>query len=112
MVWNGLEAEARAFYEKYGFDNGTARQAIGCKEFLPYFRGEISFEDAVQAIKRQTRRYAKRQLTWFHRMPDIRTIWADASPDVFTEAVKLIEDEGLFVPGKAGIGNDESEQPE
>ena len=88
--------EARAFYEKYGFDDGTARQAIGCKEFAPYFRGEISFDAAVSHLKQQTRRYAKRQLTWFRRMPDIQRIYMDDTSDPFRQAVDLIGRSGLF----------------
>ncbi len=42
-------------------------QAIGCKELGPYLRGECSLEQAVEHLKRQTRRYAKRQLSWFRR---------------------------------------------
>ena len=99
MLRRGLEAEARRFFETYGSDAGTARQAIGCKEFLPYFRGEITYEQAVEAVCRGTRRYAKRQLTWFRRMPDIQTIYADAQTDVFDQAVERIESAGLFVQG-------------
>ena len=97
MMSSGLEDEARRFFETYGTDSGTARQAIGCKEFLPYFRGEISYEEAVEAICRGTRRYAKRQLTWFRRMPDIQTIYADAQTDVFDQAIERIGRDGLFV---------------
>lgn len=97
MLRRGLEDEARRFFETYGTDSGTARQAIGCKEFLPYFRGEISYEEAVEAICRGTRRYAKRQLTWFRRMPDIQTIYADAQTDVFDQAIERIGRDGLFV---------------
>lgn len=99
MLRRGLEAEARQFFEKYGFDSGTARQAIGCKEFLPYFRGELSYDQAVESICRGTRRYAKRQLTWFRRMPDIQTIYADADRDVFDQALERIESDGLFASG-------------
>ena len=99
MLRRGLEDEARRFFETYGTDCGTARQAIGCKEFLPYFRGEITYEQAVEAVCRGTRRYAKRQLTWFRRMPDIQTIYADAQTDVFDQAVERIESAGLFVQG-------------
>ena len=95
MLRHGLEAEARAFYSRYGGAEGTAHQAIGCKEFLPYFRGEITYDAAVEQIKRQTRRYAKRQLTWFRRMPDIRYIYADRE-DAFESAVRMIESEGIF----------------
>ena len=99
MLRRGLEDEARRFFEIYGTDEGTARQAIGCKEFLPYFRGEVTYEQAVESICRGTRRYAKRQLTWFRRMPDIQTIYADAPQDVFDQAMERIEADGLFASG-------------
>ena len=99
MLRRGLEAEARHFFETYGTDAGTARQAIGCKEFLPYFRGEISYDEAVESICRGTRRYAKRQLTWFRRMPDRQTIYADAPQDVFDQAMARIEADSLFASG-------------
>ena len=99
MLRRGLEAEARRFFERYGTDSGTARQAIGCKEFLPYFRGEIPYAQAVESICRGTRRYAKRQLTWFRRMPGIQTIYADAQQDVFDQALERIDADGLFSSG-------------
>ena len=97
MLRNGLEQEARAFYEKYGFDSGTARQAIGCKEFLPYFRNVlVKLGLASGHLKQQTRRYAKRQLTWFRRMPYVHTIFMDDASDPFRCALDLIEEDGLF----------------
>lgn len=53
----------------------TAQQAIGYKELLPYLRGECTLEEAVAAIQQETRRYAKRQLSWFRR--DERIRWVD-----------------------------------
>lgn len=58
----------------------TAMQAIGYKELAPYFRGEISLPEAVEKLKRETRRYAKRQLSWFRRMP-LQTLYVDDMPD-------------------------------
>ena len=51
---------------------GTARQAIGCRELAPWVLGNCSREEAVENLKRATRRYAKRQLTWFRRMEGTR----------------------------------------
>lgn len=61
MFDKGLLEEARYIYEKYG--NNIS--AIGYKELFLYFNGEISFSEAVELIKRNSRRYAKRQFTWF-----------------------------------------------
>ena len=55
--------------------------------------------ETLEAICRGTRRYAKRQLTWFRRMPDVQTIYADAQTDVFDRAVSLIGADGLFAQG-------------
>ncbi len=64
MVADGLEEEARAVYR---FRNLNSLQTVGYKEMFEYFDGAISFEEAVDLIKRNTRRYAKRQMTWFRR---------------------------------------------
>ena len=74
MLENGLLDEARALYERYG-KNGTASQAIGYKELFAYFDGEQPLCEAVRRIKTGTRRYAKRQLTWFRAMREIN--WID-----------------------------------
>lgn len=88
MLENGLLEEARKFYEKSGQSGGF--QAIGHKEFYPFFKGEITFEEAVDRLKQQTRRYAKRQLTWFRKNEKINWIYADQSEDVLGEALKII----------------------
>ena len=72
MQKSGIIIEARDFYAHYPAD-GTAAQAIGFKELRPWLDGQTSLEQAVESLKRQTRRYAKRQLTWFRR--DERIIW-------------------------------------
>lgn len=92
MVKKGLVEEARIAFEKE--DGGGAVQAIGHKEFFGYFKGEQSLEEAIEALKRATRRYAKRQLTWFNKDSRINWILMDETPDVFGEALKIIEREG------------------
>ena len=66
MMAAGLLEEARVILATP--EAPTAMQAIGYKELLPYFRGEITQEEAVARIKQGTRRYAKRQLSWFRQM--------------------------------------------
>ncbi len=79
MLADGLVEEAR---EIYSADLGaTAVQAIGCKEFFPYFRGERSLQECIESLKRATRRYAKRQLTWFKRDEEINWIYTDDYTD-------------------------------
>ncbi|MCM1524718.1 MAG: tRNA (adenosine(37)-N6)-dimethylallyltransferase MiaA [Ruminococcus sp.] len=75
MLEDGLADEARRVYSRY--DARTAFNAIGYKELIPYINGECSLEEAADKIKRETRRYAKRQLTWFRR--DARIIWIDTA---------------------------------
>ena len=66
----------------------TAAQAIGYKEFFPYFAGESALAPCVEKLKQASRNYAKRQLTWFRHMEGI--CWLDASaPDVREQAACL-----------------------
>ena len=66
MMEEGLEAETRALLGEGVFErNATAAQAIGYKELLSYIRGEETLGEAVDRLKTATRRYAKRQITWF-----------------------------------------------
>lgn len=79
MLHRGLEEEARRLLQT---PNGaTALQAIGYKELLPYFRGETTLPQAAEVICRQSRHYAKRQLTWFRREECARWLFSDDYPD-------------------------------
>lgn len=69
MVQNGLEEEARKFEPH---KNYYTLQTVGYSEWFDYFDGKISKEEAIELIKRNTRRYAKRQLTWFRRDQEIK----------------------------------------
>lgn len=64
MMENGLLEEVETLYRQ-GFENTQAMKAIGYKEFIPYLDGEITLEDAIETLKRNSRRFAKRQYTWF-----------------------------------------------
>ena len=66
MFEAGLEEEARALFS--GSPSQTAAQAIGYKEFLPYFNGKATLGEVRTAIQQASRNYAKRQMTWFRRM--------------------------------------------
>ena len=74
MLENGLLDEALWLY-KNSDGTETSLQAIGYKEFFPYFKGEITLEEAIENLKKDTRHYAKRQLTWFRR--DKEGIWVN-----------------------------------
>lgn len=73
MAEKGMVEECRAIFENE--KTGTACQAIGYKEFIPYFKGEKTKQECIDKIKQDSRRYAKRQLTWFRR--DERINWIE-----------------------------------
>ncbi len=69
MVTNGLEAEARSFH---AYKKHYTLQTVGYSEWFDYFEGKTSRVEAIELIKRNSRRYAKRQLTWFRRDTEIK----------------------------------------
>jgi len=75
MIEAGLEDEVKKLLDMGYGSNTTAMQALGYKEIILYLNGEISFDEAIYIIKRDTRRYAKRQLTWFRHMENVT--WLD-----------------------------------
>ncbi|MCI7131703.1 MAG: tRNA (adenosine(37)-N6)-dimethylallyltransferase MiaA [Lachnospiraceae bacterium] len=77
MMAQGLLDEVRALKEMGYTRDCVAMQGLGYKELLAYLDGECSLEEAVYIIKRDTRHFAKRQLTWFRRERDV--IWVDKS---------------------------------
>lgn len=88
MLQNGLIDEAKNAYETI---SGTASQAIGHKEFFEYFKGDMEFVEAVERLKMQTRRYAKRQLTWFRKNENINWIYMDNEENPLDLAYYYIE---------------------
>lgn len=94
MLQNGLVDEAKSFFNKAN-SKTAGFAAIGHKEMFPYFKGEISLEEAVENLKQQTRRYAKRQLTWFNKSEDINWVFPDLSEDVFEDVKKILEGRNL-----------------
>lgn len=94
MLENGLLAEARAFFQG---TPDTAAQAIGYKELKPYLDGVLSLDEAVENLKRATRNYAKRQITWFKRNPQIHWIYADtcSKQALLAQAITFAETETL-----------------
>lgn len=91
MLSQGLLDEAKEFFSSQISD--TARQAIGYKELKPYIDGACSLDEAVEKLKMETRRYAKRQLTWFRRNTNINWIYIDgkSKDDIINEAFEIIE---------------------
>ncbi len=84
MIDNGLESEARGLYELRHFN---ALNSVGYKEFFDFFEGKITREKAIELIKRNTRRYAKRQMTWWAKDKEI----AWFKPDQVTEIISFIQ---------------------
>ena len=77
MLENGMLEECREVYENGSL--GTACQAIGYKELIPFFEGKCTKEECIDKIKQYSRNYAKRQLTWFRR--DERINWVKIAKD-------------------------------
>lgn len=75
MVKNGLIEEAESVWKTGG--QKTSANAIGYKELIPYFKNIMTIEECVDRIKQETRRYAKRQLTWFRKNTRIQWIFLD-----------------------------------
>lgn len=85
MFKNGLLDEAKKLKDKKNFNN-----IIGYKELNQYFNGSISLDEAIDLIKQNTRRYSKRQFTWFNnQMKDIK--WFDVNYNDFNETIKEID---------------------
>lgn len=76
MLKDGLIEEVKSLIDNEGFSK-TALQGLGYKEVVEYLEGNVSYEEMVEKIKMETRRYAKRQMTWFKRNQNI--IWLEAS---------------------------------
>ena len=87
MIENGLIEEAKYFYGK---DYKSVLTPIGYKELFNYFDNEISLEDAVDLIKKNSRHYAKRQFTFFKNKFDIK--WFNTNYDDFTKTIKEVID--------------------
>lgn len=95
MLENGLLEEAHRAFLQSGEKTSGASQAIGHKEFFDYFRGNITLEEATENLKRSTRRYAKRQLTWFGRDKRINWIYRDRTDDTFAAAAEILKKGGI-----------------
>jgi tRNA dimethylallyltransferase len=95
MMEQGLLKEAKYFYDK-GIRNAQSVQAIGYKELYAYFDGRLSLEEAVSLLKKNTRRYAKRQLTWFRNKMDVT--WFDMTNE--REHLYKIREIIQFIAGK------------
>ena len=100
MIENGLVSEAELWYNERDKLSDTANQAIGCKEFKPYFDSEKSLDECVEDLKRNTRRYAKRQMTWFIRNETAHFIdlcELSGPEEVLNYMLEILKGEGIGV---------------
>ncbi len=105
MLKNGLLEEAKSFFELE--HSQTAKQAIGYKELKPYFDGVLTLEEATENLKRETRRYAKRQLSWFRRNENINWLYIDKESEetLFIKSLEIIEN---FIEKAKGESDEEN----
>lgn len=88
MLEQGLIEEVQNIMKKYS-EYPTAMQALGYKEIKQYLEGTLTKEEAIERIKQETRRYAKRQLTWFRKNKE--TIWLDANKKIEDNIEKILK---------------------
>ncbi|MBS3738643.1 MAG: tRNA (adenosine(37)-N6)-dimethylallyltransferase MiaA [Psychroflexus sp.] len=87
MFDNGLLKEAQSLYQ---YKNLNALQTVGYKELFEHFDGNLTLDEAKAEIKKNTRRYAKRQLTWYRKQDDIKWFGYDAEIDEILEYIKSL----------------------
>jgi tRNA dimethylallyltransferase len=101
MLERGLLDEVRQLLESGVPEKCTAMQAIGYKELIPVVKGEAPLDAAVEKIKQESRRYAKRQLSWFRRDESLHWILWDSEPDFeagLQDSTGFLEKSGIITP--------------
>ena len=88
MIANGLVDEIKSLKDRGFNENLQSAQAIGYKQILKFLNGELELEEAIEQIKKATRNYAKRQITWFKHM---NPIWIDVDKNLEEVKMKIIE---------------------
>ena len=100
MVKQGLVEEVRRLHQMGYSKDMVSMQGLGYKEILRSFEGEYSMEEAIDIIKRETRRFAKRQITWFRREKEV--IWINkneynySNDLIIDEMEKILLDKGII----------------
>lgn len=100
MLKQGLVDEVRSLKEMGCHRGMTSMQGLGYKEILAYLEGELSLDEAVYLLKRDTRHFAKRQLTWFRREKDV--IWVDKDRFLYDDnrilefMLEKLDEKGIF----------------
>ena len=95
MIKEGLIDEVKGLLDKGYSEDLVAFKGLGYKEVIQYLKGEYDYDEMLEILKRDTRRYAKRQLTWFRRFDFIK--WFNIS--TYESHEKLIEDIKVFIKG-------------
>ena len=92
MIQDGLEAEVRTALANGTEQDALSMTSIGYRQMIQYFNEEISFDRAVELIKRDTRHFAKRQLTWFRHDPNIQWVdkWGKTDEQVEAELLAIV----------------------
>lgn len=88
MIADGLFDEVKELMALGCTKDMVSMKGLGYKEIIDYYTGEASYDEAIETIKRETRHFAKRQLTWFKREPDI--IWLDKDTGTDDELLEYI----------------------
>ena len=88
MIAHGLEDEARSLYD---FREMNALNSVGYKELFDFFDGKIPRDKAIELIKRNSRRYAKRQMTWWAKDKDIKWFQADRVEEIIGYIEELLK---------------------
>lgn len=99
MIASGLIEEVKEIVDKFGEDVNVVLQTVGYKEVIEYLKGKINYDEMIELIKRNTRRYAKRQLTWFRKDKNIQWIDVQSEEDLNRVAEQILN--------KISEGNDE-----
>ncbi|MEG2786751.1 MAG: tRNA (adenosine(37)-N6)-dimethylallyltransferase MiaA [Romboutsia sp.] len=99
MIKEGLEKEVRELLKRGYSKDLTSMQGIGYKEMIKYLDGEYTYDEAVEIIKRDSRRYAKRQLTWFRRYEGAK--WFDL--DDYNDEKILLNDVITYIEKKVNV---------
>ena len=98
MLEQGLTEEVKKLMRMGCTKNMVSMQGLGYKEMLSWLSGECTYEEAVEVLKRETRHFAKRQLTWFKREPDV--IWFDkdelgTEEALLRKALDILQERGI-----------------
>lgn len=100
MIEKGLEAEVQCLKDRGLTVNHVSMNGLGYKEFLLYFNGEISYEEAIYRIKRDSRHFAKRQITWFKREKEViwlkREDFNNSNEEILNEMLRQLKNKGII----------------